>query len=142
VICHNTFHLDPDTARRVAGTILPEAPELTTGQIAARLRTLSIQVDPADAHRRYKHGLSDRKVVAEPNCDGTADLIGCNLLPIGSPPSSMGLIAWPWLLMSKVIGGRSTRRGLMSIWIFWKVGKSRVRQIPRGRSTFESISPP
>ena len=79
VICQNTFHLDPEAARRVAGKVLAEAAELTTGQIAARLRTLCIQVDPADAQRRYHHGLADRRVVAEPNSDGTADLIGCNL---------------------------------------------------------------
>lgn len=79
VICQNTFHLDPEAARRVADTVLAEAAELTTGQIAARLRTLCIQVDPADAQRRYHRGLADRRVVAEPNSDGTADLIGCNL---------------------------------------------------------------
>jgi Domain of unknown function (DUF222)/HNH endonuclease len=79
VICHNTFHLDLETARRVADTILPEAAQLTTGQIAARLRTLCVQVDPTDAKQRYQSGLAERRVVAQPNCDGTADLIGCNL---------------------------------------------------------------
>jgi len=54
---------------------------LTTGQLAARLRRLGISVNPQDATRRYEDGLGDRRVVAEPNDDGTAYLAGYQLPP-------------------------------------------------------------
>jgi hypothetical protein len=81
VIVNSVGHLPQETARMVVEQIIGEAPELTTGQLAARLRRLCIQVDPEDALIRYEEGLSERRVVAEANPDGTADLYGIALPP-------------------------------------------------------------
>lgn len=79
VIVNGTSHLDPDAARQVADTVLEKAPELTTGQIRAWLRRLCIDADPDDAEKRREEALDERRVVAEPNDDDTANLMGINL---------------------------------------------------------------
>ncbi len=71
----DTTHLETDTATRVVDEILPECPRMTTGQIRARLRKLCVEADPDDARERYESSLSERKVVAEPNPEGTAALV-------------------------------------------------------------------
>ncbi len=48
-IIRGTEHLTESAARMVADLILVDAVELTTGQIAARLRKLCIDVDPDDS---------------------------------------------------------------------------------------------
>lgn len=70
-----TAILDSDTARSLVGNLLEDAPQLTTGQLRARLRKLSIEADPDGAGKRYENSLSERKVVAEPNDEGTAALV-------------------------------------------------------------------
>ena len=76
-----TEHLDDDLARAVIDEIIEEAPGLTTGQLAARLRKLCITADPDDAAKRYRAGHADRRVEATPNPDGTANLWGRHLPP-------------------------------------------------------------
>ncbi len=66
--------VDPEVARKVADQILERAERQTTGQIRARLAKLLITVDPDAAADRYQAGLKDRKVVLDPNQDGTANL--------------------------------------------------------------------
>lgn len=78
-IAREVAHLDEVIAREVAERILGEAEELTTGQIRARLRRLSIEVDPDDARKRYEEGVSQRRVGSEPRPEGTADLVGESL---------------------------------------------------------------
>ncbi len=46
VICDNTGHLTEDQAREAARVVLAEAPRLTTGQLAARLRRLTVRSTP------------------------------------------------------------------------------------------------
>jgi hypothetical protein len=75
ILSRDTAHLDSQTANEVVDVILPEAPSLTTGQIRARLRKLCIEADPADAMSRYERSLTERKVVAEENAEGTAAFI-------------------------------------------------------------------
>ena len=75
ILSRDTAHLDSQTANEVVDVILPEAPSLTTGQIRARLRKLCIEADPADAMSRYERSLTERKVVAEENAEGTATFI-------------------------------------------------------------------
>ncbi|HSJ34085.1 MAG TPA: DUF222 domain-containing protein [Acidimicrobiia bacterium] len=78
-IVHSTDHLDEAMARGVADQILDRAPDITTGQLRAALRRLCIEADPDDAAKRYEEGLEERRVVAEANPDGTADLFGLKL---------------------------------------------------------------
>ncbi len=80
-IAYGTEHLTQDAARQVAAVILPEAVSLTTGQIAARLRKLCIDIDPADATDRYETAVQDRHVELRPDPDGTAQLVGLALPP-------------------------------------------------------------
>ncbi|MGB7858929.1 MAG: DUF222 domain-containing protein [Acidimicrobiia bacterium] len=75
VIVDSTTHLKPDTAQQVVDKILSVAPNLTTGQIQARLGRLCIQADPEQAQTLFEKSLAERRVVAEPNPEGTAALI-------------------------------------------------------------------
>jgi hypothetical protein len=79
VFIEGTLGLEEALARRVAATLLPEAPELTTGQLAYRLRKLVLEADPAAGRKRYEEGVAERKVVRGTNPDGTGYLSGCNL---------------------------------------------------------------
>ncbi|MEX1288494.1 MAG: DUF222 domain-containing protein [Acidimicrobiia bacterium] len=81
VIADGVSHLDLLPARRVVDQVLDDAPRLTTGQLAARLRKLCLQVDPHDAKRRYERSIADRRVETWPHNDGTGDLWGRNLPP-------------------------------------------------------------
>jgi hypothetical protein len=79
VLAEGTSILPAPAARRVIDQILPEAPGLTTGQLAYRLRRLVVEVDPAAAKKEYEDGVARRKVARGLNGDGTAYLAGYNL---------------------------------------------------------------
>jgi hypothetical protein len=81
VICDGTGHLPEDQAVEAAQVALGEAPQLTTGQLAARLRGLTLSIDPEDATKRLDHGLVERRVIGESNPDGIGNLLGLNLPP-------------------------------------------------------------
>jgi hypothetical protein len=76
-----TMPLPRDLARQVCDTALERAPSLTTGQLRAHLGRLIISVDPAAAKERYEDRLEERRVFSEQAEDGTANLMGLNLLP-------------------------------------------------------------
>lgn len=78
-IAHTTSHLAEGPARQVADAILPAAPELTTGQIAARVRRMCFEVNPAEATERYEEAIERRRVVVEQNPDGTGNLSAYDL---------------------------------------------------------------
>lgn len=80
-IVRGTEHLPEQTARAVVETMLADAPNLTTGQIAARLRRLCIDTNPEEATTRYDHSLAHRHIEMRPNPDGTAQMSGYNLPP-------------------------------------------------------------
>lgn len=80
-IVWQTTHLDDDVARAVTDQIIDEAPELTTGQLIARIRKLAITVDPDTALRRYEQAIAERRVVLEPTDDATANLYALDLPP-------------------------------------------------------------
>lgn len=61
--------------------IIDIAPGLTTGQLRARLEKLCIQADPGYAKERYDFALQQRRLVAEPSGEGTANLLGYDLAP-------------------------------------------------------------
>ena len=77
----NTVHLSDETARGVVDRIADVASRLTTGELAARIRRLCIEADPAEADDRYRHGVAGRRVVMEPSESGTANLLGLDLPP-------------------------------------------------------------
>ncbi len=81
IVAGDTLGLDDDLARAVADIAVEEAPRLTTGQLRARLRELCITADPDAAARRYHQAVADRKVVADENPAGTANLTGMDLPP-------------------------------------------------------------
>lgn len=81
VLVDGTDHLSVARARTVIDTILVDAQDLTTGQLAARLRKLCVAVDPDEATERYRTAVADRRVVAEPTSDGTAHLLAFDLPP-------------------------------------------------------------
>jgi hypothetical protein len=81
VMISGTEHLPDEAARRVVDQVADEAPQLTTGQLRARLRRLSVKVDPDEAARRYDNAVDQRRVVADPTDDGAADLSGLDLPP-------------------------------------------------------------
>ncbi len=56
-------------------------PELTTGQLRARLRRLCLTIDPDDAATRTEHAVRERRVVLEAISDGTANLLLLDLPP-------------------------------------------------------------
>jgi hypothetical protein len=80
-IDHETCHLPIAAARSVVERVAEAAPELTTGQLATRIRKLCIEADTEEADKRYDQAHDDRKVVAQPTVDGTAHLSGSDLPP-------------------------------------------------------------
>jgi len=80
-IDRGTSHLPIAIAQNVVGRIAEAAPRLTTGELAARITTLCIEADPDHAATVYKQAVADRRIIAEPTVDGTADLVGLNLPP-------------------------------------------------------------
>lgn len=88
VIVNGTSHLDEASARLVVAAVIGDAPGLTTGELAARIRRLAIEVDPDTARERYEETIADRRVVTEGSTDGTAHLLGLDL-----PPDRVAAIA-------------------------------------------------
>lgn len=76
-----TGSLPEDVARQVAAQLLPLAPELTTGQLRARLRKLVITIDPDAAAKRQREAVKRRHVYHGQDRDGTASLGGYCLPP-------------------------------------------------------------
>lgn len=75
ILSSDTGHLEPDARSRVVSQLLADSAGLTTGQISRRIQKLAIEADPKSAEQRAAQSLSERKVVAEPNPEGTAALI-------------------------------------------------------------------
>ncbi|MGD2061201.1 MAG: DUF222 domain-containing protein [Acidimicrobiia bacterium] len=66
-------HVNTEVGRKAIDLILPEAPGLTTGQIAARLRKLVIEADPDEAKKAYEEAIANARVWSclEPDGSGT-----------------------------------------------------------------------
>ena len=76
-----TIHLTDAHAQAVVDEIADIAPDLTTGQLRARIQKLCIDVDPDDAADRYERSVQDRRIVMEATTNGTANLLGLDLPP-------------------------------------------------------------
>ena len=81
VVLTATSHLEEESARKVAAEVLPDAPRLTTGELAARIRRLCVEVEPDSAAKKYQESVEVRRVEVEANPQGTANLLGLNLPP-------------------------------------------------------------
>ena len=81
ILVDGTDHLTEETARQVVERIIEAAPKLTTGQLWARIRRLSVETDPEEAKTRYQEALSERRVVSQADVEGTASLFGLKLEP-------------------------------------------------------------
>lgn len=73
-IVEETNHLSEETARVAVNRIIGSAPELTTGQLSARLRRLCLELEPAEVEERFRSAVDDRRVLIQSTVDGTADL--------------------------------------------------------------------
>ena len=78
-ITHGTEHLTDTTAHAVVDLIIDDAPSLTTGQIAAKVRKLSIETAPEEAADNYQRAVERRMITTQPNPDGTGNIHGYNL---------------------------------------------------------------
>ena len=81
ILIDDTVHLGVGTARLIVAGLLRDSCRMTSGQLRARIRKLCIGADPDDAGDRYRHAVEDRRVIAAPTIDGTADLHAFNLPP-------------------------------------------------------------
>jgi hypothetical protein len=73
--------LEPELARRVVYTVLDKAPELTTGQLRAKLRRLVIAADPQAAEKAAKAEVKGRRVQKLIEANNLASLAGYDLAP-------------------------------------------------------------
>jgi hypothetical protein len=80
-IAYGTSHLSGDDAREVVDRIIDRAPQLTTGQLRARIRELCFAVNPDESKSRYEQALEDRRVVREATEAGTANLMILDAAP-------------------------------------------------------------
>jgi hypothetical protein len=77
----HTLDLPLATARTITHRVLSDAPQLTTGQLSARLERLRMEVQPEEARQRLEHAVAERRVVIEPTTEGTAHLRALHLPP-------------------------------------------------------------
>lgn len=80
-IADRTVHLTSGAASWVVERVIDHASRLTTGQLRARIDRLALEADPDAARERYDHVVNDRRVVTEPNVDGTGNLLGLDMPP-------------------------------------------------------------
>jgi len=100
-----TCHLTAATAQGVVDRIEESAPRMTTGQLAARVRTLCIEADPEEAEDRYNRAVKDRKIVSEPTVEGTANLLGLDL-----PPDRVAAVSRRINSIARALRGRDETR--------------------------------
>lgn len=81
VLVQETSGIGNDLARRVVAEVIEDAAGLTTSQIRRRVRRLVMALEPDAARQRYEDAVEQRRVVADPNPDGTANLLGLDLPP-------------------------------------------------------------
>jgi hypothetical protein len=73
--------LSPEAAARVVDKLLDKAPELTTGQLRAKLRRLVIAADPQAAQKAAKAEVKGRRVQKLIEANNLASLAGYDLAP-------------------------------------------------------------
>jgi hypothetical protein len=81
VIERHTIDLPVPVAQAIVAQVIGEAPNLTTGELAAWLRRLRVETDPQEATSRTERAVEDRRVVLEATPSGTANLHAYDLPP-------------------------------------------------------------
>ena len=81
VIANKTLHLPEADARALCDEVLPIAPDMTTGQLRARIDRRCIEHNPTEAKDRFEEARASRGVSAELADDGTATLTATGLMP-------------------------------------------------------------
>ena len=74
VFADATAHVSDDVASWVVTQLAPIAPSITAGQLKRRITKLCMSADPEDAEKRERVAVEDRRLVLEPQVDGTGDL--------------------------------------------------------------------
>jgi hypothetical protein len=78
-ILRGVGQVDVEVGREAIARILPDAPGLTTGQIAARLRKMVIEADPDQAKKAYEQGRAEARVWSGLEPDGTGTMIATGM---------------------------------------------------------------
>lgn len=94
-ILRGVGHVDVGVGGKAIELILPEAPGLTTGQIAARLRKLVIEADPDQAKKAYEEATADARVWSclEPDGSGTMISTGMDAYDLSSANRNINRLA-------------------------------------------------
>ncbi len=79
VIVDGITGVQAEIAEKALDRILPDAEELTTGQIRARLSRVCAELDPETARGRYQAATEQRRIVLSANPDTSANLAGYDL---------------------------------------------------------------
>jgi hypothetical protein len=79
VIVEGVANLPLDTALAVVDEVIDKAPRITTGQLLALIRRLTIDLDPKQAKERYESAVEHRRIWIEQTPDGTANLFAFDL---------------------------------------------------------------
>jgi hypothetical protein len=79
VLLDSTSGIDPAVAGEVLDRVIGDAPNLTTGQLRARVNRLCLELDPQAMTDRYRAGIEQRRIVLQANPDTTANLCGFEL---------------------------------------------------------------
>jgi hypothetical protein len=79
VIVEGVANLPLDTALAVVDEVIDKAPRVTTGQLLALIRRLTIDLDPKQAKERYESAVDNRRIWIEQTPDGTANLFAFDL---------------------------------------------------------------
>lgn len=79
-IAWGVAHLPDSAAAGVVDRVIRQAPQLTTGQLAARIRRLAIEVDPDDAQSRYEVAGEQRRIVTRPAAPRICSASTCRLI--------------------------------------------------------------
>lgn len=73
--------LHPALVPEAVNRLISQAPELTTGQLRARLQRVALELEPEAADDRFEAGVEDRKMTVQSNPDLTASLLFHNADP-------------------------------------------------------------
>jgi hypothetical protein len=73
--------LHPALVSEAVARVISNAPELTTGQLRARLQRVALELDPEGADDRFQAGVEDRTMTLQSNPDLTASLLFHNADP-------------------------------------------------------------
>jgi len=81
VLVNGTRHLTESQARQVVDAVITRAPQLTTGELRAKVQKLCLEIEPEEAKKRYDTALEGRRLVSEPTLDGTANIFLTDVAP-------------------------------------------------------------